>query len=245
MRCEPSAFNGVVMVTWYKHDIPKWMDGTEALTDAEYRVYHVICELIYLNEGPILRHDRGIAGRCNQDVRRTKCVINSLLSKGKLTSTSGQLDNNRCTTELRLLQVNRQSNGHRHRNPLKTNDPEGVTPALEKTREEKTNTTSKEVDVIASANDPPPKYPIQKAFDNWNIAAKAWGLPVAKTLTNDRKKKIRARLVEHGIEGWNAALETIEGSEFLRGTNERAWRCNLDFMCQPTSFNKLIEGMYE
>ena len=98
--------------------------------------------------------------------------------------------------------------------------------------------------VIAEANDPPEKHPVQKAFDNWNIAASAWGLPIAKTLTPDRRKKLRARLKEHGIEGWNEALGTIEKSEFLRGENDRAWRASLDFMLQPSSFNKLLEGSY-
>lgn len=107
------------------------------------------------------------------------------------------------------------------------------------------DTTLSRVGVIANANDPPEKLPVKLAFNNWNIAAKTHGLPVAKALTPDRKKKIRARLKEHGIKGWNAALETIEKSEFLRGENDRAWRANLDFLCQPNSFNKLIEGMYD
>lgn len=244
------------MVTWYKHDIPKWMDGTEALSDAEYRVYHVICELIYLNEGPIIRHDRGIAGRCNQDVRRTKHAIASLVIKGKLTLTDGQLDNNRAATELHLVQVNRQSAAkggrsttHRPSNSLKTNGvdqaplKEGLS-LLEKTRLEKKDIDLSRSNVIAVANDPPTKYPVQKAFDNWNIAAEAWGLPIAKTLTNDRRTKLRARLKEHGIEGWNEALGIIENSEFLRGENNRAWRVDLNFMLQPSSFNKLLEGSY-
>ena len=51
------------MVAWYKHDIPDWMDGTEGLDDGPYRVHHVVCQLIYLNEGPIALNEKGIAGR--------------------------------------------------------------------------------------------------------------------------------------------------------------------------------------
>jgi hypothetical protein len=35
------------MVTFFKHDIPDWMNGTEDLDAEEYRTYHVICQLIY------------------------------------------------------------------------------------------------------------------------------------------------------------------------------------------------------
>ncbi len=38
---------------FYRHEIPSWMDGTEALSDGQYRLYHVVCQLIYQNEGPI------------------------------------------------------------------------------------------------------------------------------------------------------------------------------------------------
>ena len=56
------------MVAYYQHDIAAWMDGTEGLSDGEYRVYHIICQLIYLKDGPIVMHETGIAGRCHQHV---------------------------------------------------------------------------------------------------------------------------------------------------------------------------------
>lgn len=73
------------MVGFYKHDIPAWMDGTEALSDGAYRVYHVVVQLIMLNEGPIARNDRGIAGRCNQTVKAFGRYLDELISIGKLT----------------------------------------------------------------------------------------------------------------------------------------------------------------
>ena len=90
----------------------------------------------------------------------------------------------------------------------------------------------------------PQRPPVKKAFDNYNIAAKELGLPVAGKLTEDRRRKLRARLVEHGLEGWNGALVQIEKSSFLRGENDRGWRASLDFLLQPSSLNKVIEGYY-
>jgi len=117
--------------------------------------------------------------------------------------------------------------------------------------------------VVSNGNDPTPdlpsipeglqressgeassRLPVQKAFDNYNIAAGDYGLPQAGKLTEDRRRKLRQRLKEHGIEGWNKALCAIENTPFLRGDNDRGWRADLDFLLQPKSLNKVIEGGY-
>ena len=121
------------------------------------------------------------------------------------------------------------------------------------------NTPSNEGVVVADANDTPDlleipgnlrrangteHQPVQKAFDNYNIAAAEYGLPLAEKLTEDRKRHLRARLKEHGLEGWNRALVAVEGQPFLTGANDRAWRATLDFFLQPSSLNKVLEGSY-
>ncbi len=57
------------MAEWFKHDIAAWMNGTEHLDDGPYRVYHVICQLIYQCEKSINLNESGIAGRCKMSVR--------------------------------------------------------------------------------------------------------------------------------------------------------------------------------
>lgn len=86
--------------------------------------------------------------------------------------------------------------------------------------------------------------PVKKAFENYNTAAGELGLPIAEKLTPERQRKLRARLSEHGLEGWNRALVQIENSEFLRGGGAKGWRAGLDFLLQPSSFNKVLEGGY-
>lgn len=103
---------------------------------------------------------------------------------------------------------------------------------------------SKDTFVNGKAADATTHIPIQLAFDHYNIAAEALGLPRAEKLTHERKRKIRARLQEHGIEGWDRALVEIERSEFLRGGGDKGWRAALDFLLQPSSFNKVLEGGY-
>ena len=127
----------------------------------------------------------------------------------------------------------------------------------------KEHSVSDETVVVSNGNDPTPdlpdfpeslrrepggkvdtRQPVQKAFDNWNTAAMEFGLPRAGKLTEDRRRKLRQRLKEHGIEGWDRALANIENTPFLRGDNDRGWQADLDFLLQPKSLNKVIEGGY-
>lgn len=86
--------------------------------------------------------------------------------------------------------------------------------------------------------------PISEAFDRWNELASRKRLPVAVALTDLRRKQIKARLAEAGLAGWSEALAAVEASPHCLGENDRGWRADIDFVCQPKSFNKLREGSY-
>jgi hypothetical protein len=87
---------------------------------------------------------------------------------------------------------------------------------------------------------------IQMAFSAFNRAAELAGIPVAQHLTETRKKKFKQRLREcGGLAGWNAALEKLSASAFMRGNNDRGWRADLDFILQEKSFTRLLEGFYD
>ena len=89
------------MVAYYQHDIASWMDGTEGLSDGAYRLYHVICQLIYLHGGPITYNPRGLAARCNQRHELvTRYYAPELLKAGKITIENGKVGNVRCQSEL-------------------------------------------------------------------------------------------------------------------------------------------------
>lgn len=93
-------------------------------------------------------------------------------------------------------------------------------------------------DALAKSGD------VRQAFELWNDTARRCGLPVAKELTPDRGRKIRSRLNGRGLPLWRDALAAVERSPHCRGENDRGWRADLDFVCQPKSFNRLIEGAY-
>ena len=84
-----------------------------------------------------------------------------------------------------------------------------------------------------------------EAFAKYNTLAQRIGLPLARTLTPQRRKNLEARLREHGgAEAWTIALANIERSAFLRGQNSRGWRVDFDFLLQARSFAKVVDGTY-
>ena len=94
----------------------------------------------------------------------------------------------------------------------------------------------------------PPKggsSPTDRAIEVFSDQASRAGLPVPRRITADRRRKIEARLREHGEDAWGEACRRMAASAFCRGENDRGWRADLDFLCQPKSFNGLIEGKYD
>lgn len=89
----------------------------------------------------------------------------------------------------------------------------------------------------------PPIAPPQ-IFDAWNAMASECGLALATKLNDRRKIQAKARLDEHGGETIIAVIGKIPESPFLLGRNDRGWKANFDWLLQPSSMQKLIEGNY-
>lgn len=116
----------------------------------------------------------------------------------------------------------------------------------------------KEVSDDTSKKDPPEEtgnLEIPLALDRrepalavkaWNEMAKRRKLPSVQVLTDPRRKKLTARLTEiGGLDGWSTAMAKIEASRFLLGENDSGWTATFDFLMQPSSMAKLMEGNYD
>jgi hypothetical protein len=89
---------------------------------------------------------------------------------------------------------------------------------------------------------------VRQAFDLYNEAAREHGWSVAEKLTDDRRKKLKARLrSSKGLVGWMQALKQVTESDFLMGRRpgrDGPFKMHLDFLLQSSSFQRLIEGRY-
>lgn len=82
-----------------------------------------------------------------------------------------------------------------------------------------------------------------RAFEAYNARALELGLPQASKLTPGRARSIGARLREFGPDGWTRAMINLD-APFLRGLDGKAFRADLDFVCQAKSFGRLHDGGY-
>jgi hypothetical protein len=80
----------------------------------------------------------------------------------------------------------------------------------------------------------------ERAFAMFALAAKRNNRPEPSKLTDDRRKKLRARLDEHGIDGWQKMLDLSDASEFLNKT----FPLKIDWVLEPKNLRKVLEGNY-
>jgi len=107
------------------------------------------------------------------------------------------------------------------------------------------------VEVIASSNEDvsiasTPK-PLTKSeiLEAWAQRMVPLGFPAVAKMTGQRDRQLRARLKDSTLEEWQRAMDALERSAFCRGENDRGWRADFDFLLQPKSFTKLLEGAYD
>lgn len=89
------------------------------------------------------------------------------------------------------------------------------------------------------------KVDVNKAIEDYRTICVPAGLTAPRAITQKRKQAVKARLHEHGQEAWTEACIRISRSTFCKGGNNRGWTADIDFLCQPGSFVKALEGAYD
>lgn len=69
-------------------------------------------------------------------------------------------------------------------------------------------------------------------------------LPKVSSMTDKRKKAVKARASEHGKLSIMTVFNNVVQSAFLLGRNDQNWRCDFDWIFKPTNFVKILEGNY-
>lgn len=85
----------------------------------------------------------------------------------------------------------------------------------------------------------------RELVEDWNGLAKELDLPKVAKLTDMRRRQIRASLKRNTLDEWKLAFAAIRRSGFCQGENKTGWRADFDFLLQPKSFTRLIEGFYD
>ncbi len=83
----------------------------------------------------------------------------------------------------------------------------------------------------------------QEIVDMYNDTCVSF--PRVTTLSDQRKKAIKARLNNYSIDDFRVLFEKAENSTFLKGGNGRNWSANFDWLIKDSNMAKVLDGNYD
>jgi predicted phage replisome organizer len=69
--------------------------------------------------------------------------------------------------------------------------------------------------------------------------------PQVRSLSDARRKAIRARLNSFSLEDIETVFRKAEASDFLKGKNNRNWQATFDWLLKDSNFSKVLDGNYD
>ncbi len=69
--------------------------------------------------------------------------------------------------------------------------------------------------------------------------------PSVKTLSEQRRKAIRARLKSYTMDDFKTLFEKAEASDFLKGGNSSNWSATFDWLIKDANMAKVLDGNYD
>jgi uncharacterized phage protein (TIGR02220 family) len=89
-----------------------------------------------------------------------------------------------------------------------------------------------------------PDVPYEKIIELYND--KCPMLPSCRTISEARKKAIRARMASgHTVEDFALLFDKTAQSSFLKGANNRNWRATFDWLVKDSNMAKVLDGNYD
>ena len=82
----------------------------------------------------------------------------------------------------------------------------------------------------------------QQIVDLYHSICKSF--PSVRSLSDARKKAIKARLNTYTLDDFRTVFENAEASSFLKGSNDRNWSANFDWLIADKNMAKVLEGNY-
>lgn len=69
--------------------------------------------------------------------------------------------------------------------------------------------------------------------------------PRVRSISESRKKAIKARLRKHSEDDFRMLFEKAEASDFLKGDNSRNWSATFDWLINDSNMAKVLDGNYD
>ena len=198
--------------------------------------------IISLDRGQVAVSVRDFARAMDRDKAWCERLLKRLKSETMVTT--------RCETGVNIITISNykeyQSRGLRSETLDETQPETGARQGqdTEQGREEREEDKGSSNDDSSAEPTERPLTP-NEIVEAWNSRMVPQGFPAVRRLTDARRKHLKARLRENTIEDWQQAMAALERSEFCRGNGPNGWIADFDFLLQPKSFTKLLEGAYD
>ena len=79
---------------------------------------------------------------------------------------------------------------------------------------------------------------------NWYNSLFRDKLPAIKSMTETRKKAVKARIAQYGKESIRTVFNLVLQSSFLLGGNDHNWKCDFDWIFKQANYTRILEGLY-
>jgi hypothetical protein len=192
------------------------------------------------DEGHCWPSMRTLSAKCSKGERTVQGVIKDLVEAGHLTR-----------REVCGKGCNYTVHPRSHCAPQPLRPAENDTPPPQTLRAtpaaaaDKPSLNHKEPSLVKSATADQP-LTIEEVAGDWNAMAAELGLPTVRKITAARRRAFKCRLREWpDLEDWQRAFRHIRANPWMHGDNPRGWQADFDFLLQPKSFTKLLEGSYD
>ena len=83
----------------------------------------------------------------------------------------------------------------------------------------------------------------QQIVELYNSICKSF--PAVRTLSEARKKTIKARLKTYTLDDFKEMFERAESSSFLKGVNDRKWTATFDWIIKDANMAKVLDGNFD
>lgn len=70
-------------------------------------------------------------------------------------------------------------------------------------------------------------------------------LPRCTRLSDSRLKALKARMRKYSLDDFKLLFEKAEASDFLKGSNNRDWSANFDWLIKDANMAKVLDGNYD
>jgi uncharacterized protein YdaU (DUF1376 family) len=225
---------------YFQFNIGDYASHTRHLSLMEDLAYRRLLDLYYLKDGEVYGDEAEVARQIGMRVNVQE--VAQVLEDFFYVEEDGRWKHDRCDAEITHFRQKSEKASNAGKASAQRRSNVRSTDVQPTNNQEPITNNQQPIKEDMSSDDD--ALTVDDVVEAWNSLAGDRGLAKIVKLTENRRRQIKARIREYDAEDWSTAMAAIYNSKFLCGENDRGWKADFDFLLQPKSFVKLIEGAY-